>query len=49
MTLELASDAGALYRIDGTVLIRRDIFDDYLERFHEPATGKDKEKKTDER
>ena len=47
--LELASDAGAIYRIDGTVLIRRDIFDDYLERFHEPATGKDKEKKTDER
>lgn len=46
--LELASDAGAIYRIDGTVLIRRDIFDDYLERFHEPATGKDKEKKTDE-
>ena len=43
--LELASDAGAIYRIDGTVLIRRDIFEDYLERFHEPATGKDKEKK----
>ena len=37
---ELASDAGA---------INRDIFDDYLERFHEPATGNDKEKKTDER
>jgi hypothetical protein len=45
---ELASDAGAIYRIDGTVLINRDIFDDYLERFHEPATGNDKEKKTDE-
>ena len=30
---ELASDAGAIYRIDGTVLINRDIFDDYLERF----------------
>ena len=29
--------------------INRDIFDDYLERFHEPATGNDKEKKTDER
>ena len=42
-------DAGAIYRIDGTVLINRDIFDDYLERFHEPATGNDKEKKTDER
>ena len=39
---ELASDAGAIYRIDGTVLINRDIFDDYLERFHEPATGNDK-------
>ena len=24
---ELASDAGAIYRIDGTVLINRDIFD----------------------
>ena len=47
--IELASDAGAIYRIDGTVLINRDIFDDYLERFHEPATGNDKEKKTDER
>lgn len=37
---ELASDAGAIYRIDGTVLINRDIFDAYLERFHEPATGR---------
>ena len=45
---ELASDAGAIYRIDGTVLINRDIFDAYLERFHEPATGKGKEIK-DER
>lgn len=26
---ELASDAGAIYRIDGTVLINRDIFDAY--------------------
>ena len=40
---ELASDAGAIYRIDGTVLINRDIFDAYLERFHEPATEKGKE------
>ena len=31
--LELASDVGAIYRIDGTVLINRDIFDAYLERF----------------
>ena len=46
---ELASDAGAIYRIDGTVLINRDIFDVYLERFHEPATGKGKEEIKDER
>lgn len=38
--LELASDAGAIYRFDSTVLINRDIFDSYLERFHEPATSK---------
>ncbi len=38
--LELASDAGAIYRFDSTVLINRDIFDTYLERFHEPATDK---------
>ena len=44
--LELASDAGAIYRIDGTVLIRRDIFDDYL--VHEPAT-KEKKKTENER
>ena len=31
--LELADDAGALYRIDGYVLINRDIFDEYLEQF----------------
>ena len=47
--LELASDAGAIYRIDGTVLINRDIFDTYLERFHEPATGKGREEMMDER
>ena len=29
--LEMASKAGAIYRIDGTVLINRDIFDQYLE------------------
>ena len=28
--LEMADEAGAIYRIDGTVLINRDIFDDYL-------------------
>ena len=38
--LELASAAGAIYRIDSTVLINRDIFDQYLERFHEPSTLK---------
>ena len=38
--LELASDAGAIYRFDSTVLINRDIFDAHLERFHEPATSK---------
>lgn len=38
--LELASDAGAIFRIDSTVLINREIFDAYLERFHEPVTGK---------
>lgn len=38
--LELASDAGAIYRMDSTVLINKDIFDQYLERFHEPATKK---------
>ena len=46
---ELASDVGAIYRIDGTVLINRDIFDAYLERFHELATGKGKEEIIDER
>ena len=32
---EMALDAKAIYRIDGTVLIDRDIFDDYLEQFRE--------------
>ena len=36
--MEMASKAGAIYRIDGTVLINRDIFDQYLEQFHEPST-----------
>ena len=35
--IELADDAGALYRIDGYVLINRAIFDEYLEQFHQPA------------
>ena len=38
--LELASDVGAIDRVDSTVLINRDIFDAYLERVHEPATSK---------
>ena len=33
--LELADRAGAIYRIDGYVLINRDIFDEYLEQFRE--------------
>lgn len=41
--LELASDAGAIFRIDSTVLINCEIFDAYLERFYEPATGKYRE------
>ena len=36
--LELASEAGAIYRMNRTVLINRDIFEEYLERFHEPST-----------
>ncbi|MCR4746201.1 MAG: hypothetical protein K5894_13355 [Lachnospiraceae bacterium] len=40
--LELADDAGALYRIDGYVLINRDIFDAYLEQFRQPAKSKSK-------
>ena len=33
--MELANNAGAIYRMDGIVLINREIFDEYLERFHE--------------
>lgn len=37
--MELADRAGALYRVDGYVLINRDIFDAFLERFRqEPLT-----------
>lgn len=46
--LELASDAGAIYRFDSTVLINKDIFDEYLEKFHEPAMKNSKGGKTDE-
>lgn len=37
--IELADRAGALYRIEGTVLINRDIFDAYLENFPEKIRG----------
>ena len=47
--LEIASDAGAIYRFDSTVLINREIFDAYLERFHEPATSKYRGGKENER
>ena len=38
MLLGMASKAGAIYRMDNTVLINRDVFDAYLEQFHEPST-----------
>lgn len=41
--MQLASEAGAIYRFDGTVLIDREIFDEYFERFHEPARKVGKE------
>ncbi len=39
--LEMAEAAGALYRIEGYVLINRDIFEEYLEQFHQPPKGKE--------
>lgn len=33
--MELANEAGAIYRMDGIVLINREIFDEYLEKFRE--------------
>lgn len=47
--LELASEAGAIYRIDGTVLIDRDIFNTYLEQFHEPSMLEQKEIEKEEK
>lgn len=35
--IEFADDAGALYRQGNTVLINSEIFDEYLERFHQLA------------
>lgn len=37
--MELASDAEAIYRLDGIVLINREIFDEYLEKFDEKKEG----------
>lgn len=37
--LKLADEAGAIYRFEGIVLINRDIFDAFLEKFRqEPLT-----------
>ena len=36
--LELAGEAGAIVRIDNAVLIDRDIFNEYLDRFREPSS-----------
>jgi hypothetical protein len=36
--LELAGKAGAILRIDGTVLIDRETFNRYLEQFREQST-----------
>ena len=48
--LEMADECGAIYRREGTVLINRDIFDEYLEKFHQPAgmyqTNGNRERKT---
>jgi ClpP class serine protease len=35
--IELADEAGAIYKVDGYVLINRDIFDEYFEQFHGKA------------
>ncbi len=47
--LDLAGKAGALVRFSNTVLIDRDIFDEYLERFREPSTLITKRENADER
>lgn len=39
----------AIYRFDSTVLINKEIFDEYLERFHEPAKKNYKDGDVDER
>lgn len=35
--IELADEAGAIYKVDGYALINRDIFDEYFEQFHQEA------------
>ena len=40
--LELADVAGTLYRIDGYVLINREVFEEYLEQFRQPPKTKAK-------
>ena len=41
--MQLASEAGAIYRFDSPVLIDREIFDEYFERLHEPPRKAGKE------
>lgn len=38
--MELANDAGAIYRMDGIVLINRKIFDEYLKHHEENESKK---------
>ncbi len=47
--MDLAGKAGALVRFSNTVLIDRDIFDEYLERYREPSTLITRREETDER
>lgn len=35
--MTLAKEAGALYKVGNSALVNTEIFEDYLERFHEPA------------
>lgn len=46
--MELADEAGAIYRVDGYALIDRDKFEEWLERYREPtgtlADGKKRRK-----
>ncbi|MGN0241535.1 MAG: DUF6462 family protein [Candidatus Weimeria sp.] len=42
--MNLADRAGAIYRMEGTVLINRDIFDVFLENFHQAPMTNNKAK-----